>query len=92
MSYNIQRIPVTEEDLKFCNCASCEKLLLGDSFKRWYKKLDYMMQKKLPEPVFTRIFDRPYCEKCTNTKMGGKRRYIVRRTLTNFRNRLGETG
>lgn len=51
-------------ELRYCNCAECECLLLGDSHAPWYARLSAKEQGKLPPLVFTRVKGRPYCITC----------------------------
>ena len=53
-------------ELRFCNCADCGALLLGDSLKTWYYELGITspVRRTLPAPVAGRIRGRPYCGTC----------------------------
>ena len=54
------------EELRFCNCAQCGKLLLGDRYKDWYKSLTRDERREHEPPVDARIGGRPYCHECCN--------------------------
>ena len=54
------------EELRFCNCAGCGELLMGDRYKDWYSALSYAQKKKWTQPVDCRIGGRPYCWDCAN--------------------------
>lgn len=59
-------------ELTFCNCANCGKLLLGDYWRVWFKKLPLSQKQKFPTPVAKRRYvnghARPLCMKCVSVK------------------------
>lgn len=52
--------------LKFCNCAGCNRLLLGLSCKDFVRRMTPEEKNKLQLPAFVagRIKGRPYCVLC----------------------------
>lgn len=59
--------------LKFCNCAGCDKEILGDSFARWYEGAAPNIKKDFPNgAVAARIKGRPYCSKCVEEEESPK--------------------
>jgi hypothetical protein len=55
---------VDGRELTYCDCARCEIVMLGDSWKDWWSKLASWAKKLHPEPVFIRFKGRPYCRLC----------------------------
>ncbi len=53
---------INRDNLKFCNCAECGIELLGDRHKDlpWQT----ILAERLPQSVFERVNDRPYCLTC----------------------------
>lgn len=59
------------EPLKYCNCAECDCLLLGDSCAAWYHQLTEAKKEEHPKPVACRIWGRPFCSTCARVKRRG---------------------
>lgn len=53
-------------DVRYCNCAQCGVLLMGDSYKAFYFGLTRDQRRKFEAPVDCRIGGRPYCWDCAN--------------------------
>ena len=52
---------------KVCNCARCNRLLLGKEMEEWLKAraiANGTKKNKLPPLIFGRINGRPYCAWC----------------------------
>lgn len=58
--------------IRYCDCAGCGCLCLGDSLRTWYRSLPENVKKHLPEPVAGRINSRPFCEDCLLPAFQGK--------------------
>jgi hypothetical protein len=55
------------EDLKLCNCAKCDREIVGESHKQaWLMHKQYALEARLPPPIAGRINERPYCRPCLN--------------------------
>ncbi len=56
--------------LKFCNCAGCNRELLGQCHAEWYAQCTTQRLRSLGiyAIVYCRKDDRPYCKICTETR------------------------
>lgn len=50
--------------VKYCNCAACDREILGESMAKWYGALAPVVQMKYVGLVAGRIEERPYCALC----------------------------
>jgi len=55
------------KELKYCNCAECNQVLLGRSFLSWYRGLSAKSRDQLRPITAGHINNRPYCDVCLQT-------------------------
>ena len=65
------------EDIKMCNCSSCDKELLGRSMEVWWESLSKTERRCLPQMVAGSLDERPLCKKCLSFFRNQKRNNLL---------------